>query len=218
MTMTLTRLLPFCLGLALLTACLPAARDPQPGAASAITGPAVTTTTLPAPAASTPPKRQAVAPYGSGPLVPMAPRPLSMPMPAAPKVMAKPMPQPAPAPAVKPAATAPAPEVAPAKAPAAKPATPETAPPEAPQPPAVVLDDPQALKCQKQGGQWANVGQAGLHACILPTKDGGKQCKAKTDCQGECLARSGTCSPIAPLFGCNDILTEGGLRVTQCID
>lgn len=211
--MTLTRLLSVCLGLALLTACLPAARDPQPGTASAITGPAVTTTTLPAPAASTPPKRQSVAPNGSGPLVPMAPRPL--PMPAAPKAIVKPVPQPAPMPAVKPAATAPAPAP---EAPAPKATTPEPAPAEAPQQPAVVLDDPQALKCQKKGGQWANVGQTGLHACILPTKDGGKQCKAKTDCQGECLARSGTCSPIAPLFGCNDILTEGGLRVTQCID
>jgi hypothetical protein len=138
--------------LSLLAACLPGQTPPHSakGATSPIAGPAVTTTTLPAPGTAAP----------------------------------KPVPQPEP----------PEPTVPPVPA------------------------DPVAQKCQSSGGQWANVGRAGLHACVRPTRDAGKQCRAKTDCQGECLARSGSCSPIAPLFGCNDILTEGGLRVTQCVD
>lgn len=220
-------LLTLCLGL--LAACLPGP-GPKPAGqgGSPITGPVVTTTALPAPmpaaapvaAKATPPKTR----YGNGPMVPTVPGPLPMPKPAQPAIVAPPEPVPQTAPTVTTQpAKAPAGNAPPAKAPPAKSAAEQAAPPvtttpEPTAPPAIVLDDPVALKCQSKGGQWANVGQSGLHACILPTGDGGKQCRAKTDCKGECLARSGTCSPIAPLFGCNEILTEGGLRVTQCID
>jgi hypothetical protein len=33
-----------------------------------------------------------------------------------------------------------------------------------------------------------------------------------------CLARSGTCAPIMPLFGCNEVLDKQGRRVTLCIE
>lgn len=157
--MSLARTLLLCLGIGLLTACLPslASKSDRQGA-SPINGGQVTTTTLPTPGKA----------------------PASLP----------PLTKPAPAP--QPAGV--------------------TSPP--PPPPL----DPLTLDCQSRGGQWANVGQTSFKACVLPTRDGGKQCRAKTDCQGECLARSGSCSPIAPLFGCNDILTEGGLRVSQCIN
>ena len=32
------------------------------------------------------------------------------------------------------------------------------------------------------------------------------------------LARSGTCAPITPMFGCNDILQDDGREVTLCLD
>jgi hypothetical protein len=55
-------------------------------------------------------------------------------------------------------------------------------------------------------------------SCIRQTRDGGKQCDSKTDCQGECLARSRTCAPIQPLFGCNAVLMDNGAEVSLCID
>lgn len=57
-----------------------------------------------------------------------------------------------------------------------------------------------------------------MMACVRPTGEGLKACRRATDCRGECLARSGTCAPIAPLFGCNEVLDDMGRRMTQCID
>jgi hypothetical protein len=58
----------------------------------------------------------------------------------------------------------------------------------------------------------------GAYLCQKKTRDGGKQCRAKGDCQGECLALSGTCAPVMPLLGCNDILDAQGRRMTLCLD
>lgn len=73
------------------------------------------------------------------------------------------------------------------------------------------------IACEKQKGQWEQVGGAS-HTCIFNTKDAGKSCTKGTQCEGDCLARSGTCSPIRPLLGCNEILQDDGSRVTLCID
>ena len=90
-------------------------------------------------------------------------------------------------------------------------APPEEAAPEAPKPAAQIL-------CEKSGGQWAVAGESGAFACVKPTRDGGKSCKKEGDCQGMCLARSGTCAPFMPLFGCNEVLEKDGRRVTLCIE
>jgi hypothetical protein len=74
------------------------------------------------------------------------------------------------------------------------------------------------LACFKQGGNFGPVGGGGSLACVRPTRDSGKQCTRETDCEGRCLARSGTCAPLTPLFGCNDILQADGRRVTLCVD
>ena len=55
------------------------------------------------------------------------------------------------------------------------------------------------------------------HVCVHTTRDSGKSCRKKGECQGECLATSGTCSPIIPLVGCNDILQADGSQVTLCL-
>jgi len=110
--------------------------------------------------------------------------------------------------------------------PGAEQVAPETgaAEPAAPEPLASVPEDPPAPKsadqvlCEKTGGQWAVAGKSGAFSCIKPTRDGGKSCTKKGDCQGMCLARSGTCAPFMPLFGCNEILEKDGRRVTLCID
>ena len=84
--------------------------------------------------------------------------------------------------------------------------------------PIPVPSSPEALACQKQGGDWSGTGLGSLRTCVFPTRDGGKGCTRQSDCDGLCLARSGTCSPIKPLLGCNDILQDNGVRATLCIE
>lgn len=72
--------------------------------------------------------------------------------------------------------------------------------------------------CVAQGGKWGPAGNSGGETCIKLTKDSGKQCDRESDCEGLCLARSMTCAPFNPMFGCNDILQDNGARVTLCID
>jgi hypothetical protein len=98
----------------------------------------------------------------------------------------------------------------------------KTLPEPAPQPdleeamPEVVKSDLQ-LACEKKKGRWASTGGKS-HICLFNTKDAGKQCTRESQCEGACLARSGTCSPIRPLLGCNEILQDDGARVTLCIN
>lgn len=91
---------------------------------------------------------------------------------------------------------------------------------EPPPPPAASAPPKSAgqIACEKDRGTWARAGEGGGMACIRQTRDGGKRCDSKSDCQGECLARSRSCAPIQPLFGCNDVLMDNGAAVTLCID
>lgn len=106
--------------------------------------------------------------------------------------------------------------VAPNPAASAAPAAAAVEPPVAEDPAPVVL--PEELACLKKGGQWAAAGNVASKACVQRTKDGGKFCRKESDCDGYCLATSNTCAPVTPLFGCNDILQDNGVRVTLCID
>lgn len=74
------------------------------------------------------------------------------------------------------------------------------------------------LACEKKHGKWSGIGKGNARACIYQTRDGGKQCDRESQCDGVCLARSGTCSPFKPLYGCNEILQDNGARVTLCLD
>ena len=117
-------------------------------------------------------------------------------------------------PATEPTATPdPPPEPGP-KVPEATPA-PKTPPAEA-APPAPL--SPSALACKKNGGRYIKTGSGDLRACVKVTGEEGKSCTRETDCTGSCLARSGTCAPVKPLFGCNEILQADGRRVTLCLD
>ncbi len=77
---------------------------------------------------------------------------------------------------------------------------------------------PAEIACLKQGGTWGGAGNAKTRTCLQQTKDAGKRCTRQSQCDGYCLARSGTCAPIKPLLGCNDILQDNGVMVTLCID
>jgi len=74
------------------------------------------------------------------------------------------------------------------------------------------------LACEKKKGNWSGIGKGGARACVFQTRDGGKHCTKESQCDGVCLARSGTCSPLKPLYGCNEILQDNGARVTLCLD
>ena len=74
------------------------------------------------------------------------------------------------------------------------------------------------ITCEKRGGNWGSAGKSNLKTCIKRTRDAGKQCRKQGDCTSVCLARSGTCAPVKPLFGCNEILQKDGSRVTLCTD
>lgn len=100
-----------------------------------------------------------------------------------------------------------------------EPAKPSTAPrgaaPEVVEKPPL---SPEELACIKKGGTWSGAGSAGAKACVKLTRDGGKSCKREKDCEGYCLAKSKTCAPVTPMFGCNEIVQDNGMVVTLCID
>ncbi|WP_415184034.1 hypothetical protein [Phaeovulum sp.] len=72
--------------------------------------------------------------------------------------------------------------------------------------------------CEKGGGAFRQLGGAGAFICQRTPKDAGKSCTSDADCEGACLARSMTCAPVIPLPGCNDVLTNSGMRVTECVE
>jgi hypothetical protein len=97
------------------------------------------------------------------------------------------------------------------------------APEPAPQP-ELAVEEPGTPKsaqqeaCEKKRGKWVRVGTGTLRTCVFETRDSGKRCTRESQCEGVCLARSGTCSPLKPLLGCNEILQDNGARVTLCIE
>ncbi len=119
--------------------------------------------------------------------------------------------------AAKPEAAKPAEEAEPAAAAASEPAA-EVAPEAAAEEPVVPAMSPQEQACVKKGGAWASAGKSGGRACVKTTRDSGKHCTKAGQCEGACLARSNTCAPVTPLFGCNDVLQDNGAMVTLCID
>ncbi len=76
--------------------------------------------------------------------------------------------------------------------------------------------DTQSNECAERGGRFGQGGLTGTFVCYEKTRDANKSCSASSDCEGECLARSRTCSPVTPMFGCNDVLTNAGRLTTVC--
>ncbi|QMU56898.1 MAG: hypothetical protein GKR98_00945 [Boseongicola sp.] len=71
--------------------------------------------------------------------------------------------------------------------------------------------------CERTGGRWAPRTGDVLFVCYRDLSDANKQCRTSNDCQGMCLARSRTCSPIEPFLGCHETLSSAGLPATVCI-
>jgi hypothetical protein len=106
----------------------------------------------------------------------------------------------------------------------AAPDAPVQAPEEAVPAPEAAVADPGTPKsdaqkaCEKRGDLWTKLPDSQAQTCVKRTKDAGKSCTTSKECDGECLARSGTCAPYTPLFGCNEILQDDGRRMTLCLD
>ncbi len=77
---------------------------------------------------------------------------------------------------------------------------------------------PQRAACEKDGGRWGSVPGRDAFACYRITRDANKTCETERDCEGLCLARSRTCSPQTPFFGCHEVLSSSGVRQTLCIE
>jgi len=91
-------------------------------------------------------------------------------------------------------------------------------PAEAAAPAATLPKSASQIACEKQKGTWSRAGASGTMTCIKHLRDSGKQCTRDRDCEGSCLARSRTCAPFSPMFGCNEVLQDDGRRVTLCLD
>ena len=80
------------------------------------------------------------------------------------------------------------------------------------------LVDRERAACTERGGRFAPGGGTGRFVCFETTRDAGKRCSAETDCESVCLARSRSCAPLTPFFGCHEVLTASGRPATICID
>lgn len=77
---------------------------------------------------------------------------------------------------------------------------------------------PEETLCLAQGGRWGNAGSGGAQTCFRPAKDAGKQCSKQSDCTTQCLARSGTCAPFWPIFGCTEVMQNNGAVARLCLE
>lgn len=71
--------------------------------------------------------------------------------------------------------------------------------------------------CEREGGRWALAIGKSTYVCYEDLNDANKTCSTANDCKGLCLARSRSCSPVKPFFGCHEVLSSTGVRQTLCV-
>lgn len=79
------------------------------------------------------------------------------------------------------------------------------------------LVDTRRTACEARGGRWAAAGGADRFVCFTTPADAGRSCESAGDCSSVCLARSRTCAPVTPFFGCHEVLNARGARQTLCV-
>lgn len=102
-----------------------------------------------------------------------------------------------------------------------EPGTPEAAeaePAAEPEAMPVVVKSPEQIACERKGGRYAPWGKSTAMVCFTTPRDAGKACRKSTDCTAGCLARSRTCAPMTPIYGCTELLNDLGGRVTECLE
>ncbi|CAN0600492.1 unnamed protein product [Ectocarpus sp. 12 AP-2014] len=70
--------------------------------------------------------------------------------------------------------------------------------------------------CLKDGGRWGPATGNNTFTCFITPSDANTACSKESDCQGLCLARSRTCAPVIPFFGCHQVLSSSGTLQTRC--
>ncbi|MEN0036667.1 MAG: hypothetical protein AAGC78_06350 [Cellvibrio sp.] len=83
-------------------------------------------------------------------------------------------------------------------------------------------------ECEKSGGKVEGVGMLGIPSCVIYYKDGGKQCKSGSECEGICLRPDppdvyvfgyGVCEHSQhDRFGCYMVIENGGVVDQICQD
>ena len=72
------------------------------------------------------------------------------------------------------------------------------------------------LKCAKDGGRWGAIPGNASSTCFQNAPDAHESCTRESDCASLCLARSRTCAPTVPFFGCHEVLSSSGVPQTRC--
>ena len=72
--------------------------------------------------------------------------------------------------------------------------------------------------CERRGGRWGTAANRVSFVCYRTLSDANQSCRTERDCQGFCLARSRTCSPVEPFYGCHQVISQSGLLQTVCIE
>jgi len=86
-----------------------------------------------------------------------------------------------------------------------------------------------AKACSDRGGTWRRVCLMGTWSCVMPYSDGGKSCKDKKDCQGQCRYQgdgvsapgtpvTGVCQRDSDPCGCFAEVRDGKLQPALCVD
>ncbi len=86
------------------------------------------------------------------------------------------------------------------------------------EPPAKALSAVEREVCLSGGGR---VGRGGVfpdELCFRPLPDAGKACTKASDCSGQCLTETMSCSKEAPMFGCYGFMDEQGRPADICVD
>ena len=96
--------------------------------------------------------------------------------------------------------------------------------------------DPEGQKareqeCRAAGGQWARFGAhahlCGVYTCAARTKDAGKACRNRSDCEHLCVTNRpaqigaevlGECSAVVTTFGCFTHVDGGRIVGRVCAD
>ncbi|MDV7144225.1 hypothetical protein R3X27_16185 [Tropicimonas sp. TH_r6] len=88
--------------------------------------------------------------------------------------------------------------------------------PTAPPGSAAFFEEQRAI-CEARGGTFVDSESRPTKICFVTPKDAGEGCSQRSDCEGECLARSRSCAPVIPLVGCHEVLMSGGMPATVCL-
>jgi hypothetical protein len=85
--------------------------------------------------------------------------------------------------------------------------------------------------CRAAGGEWARFGAiaylCGVYSCAERTKDGGKPCRNRADCEHLCVTEkhlpigapaSGRCTAVKSSYGCYAHVDGGRIVGRICVD